>query len=691
MKKTSANRAEYPLLIVLIILYLGLVSAAVPTVIVINPNGDVNYLVGSQTIDFNVADVDANSNADSNLMAKIYYSSSTGGYENLIVDLNLMNTTYCGDQNFALDNNNLCSYSWDTTGVTDGNYFIDINVVDYSMPGDTFRDSGDDSSDGEVAVSNVADVTVSDPNGDGNYLVGTQAIVFTVLDYSITGTADGDLNALIYYSSTQSAFSNLIIDLNLFASGVCTGTDFSTQRTCTYAWDTTDVTDGNYYIDINVADFTTADVIRDSNTDSSDGSFAVDNDVGTPTITSPRDGYTTESNRLTLSYTSSEPNIKKYWLRMDTGDWIDNGTNTSYTFTLLSAGTHTFSLIVENQADQNSSTASISVRFWSAEASVCGDGSCTGNETATTCPRDCSAVCGDSACTHTESITTCPQDCGPAVVCGDGTCEGDETYLNCPQDCPTPPEVVRETIFEETFTGKPTADEIVTILTEAGASQNAIEKASQAVGKTTVERHVKVDKITDGEGNVSYSTTMTITVKNPGSKKLKAVKVVEKIPKSVALNASEISSTVTFEVLKDDPIVKFDLGSISAGENKQLSYTVVKEVTEKQIGEFSQPIVSEAEEEVAPIVKCTVDADCDDANPCTNDVCVEGECSFIPVADGTTCGYGKECRIGVCKAVVPGVVPPPEGVGLGLLVIGVIVIAAIIGAAYYFFIVPKKK
>ncbi len=63
----------------------------------------------------------------------------------------------------------------------------------------------------------------------------------------------------------------------------------------------------------------------------------------------------------------------------------------------------------------------------------CGDGFCTHNENASTCPGDCLAKCGDTFCTHTENVNTCPVDC-PAT-CGDGFCTHNEDAASCTQDC----------------------------------------------------------------------------------------------------------------------------------------------------------------------------------------------------------------------------------------------------------------
>ncbi|HIF98835.1 MAG TPA: hypothetical protein EYQ54_17755 [Myxococcales bacterium] len=75
---------------------------------------------------------------------------------------------------------------------------------------------------------------------------------------------------------------------------------------------------------------------------------------------------------------------------------------------------------------------------------VCGDFACNGGETCATCSTDCGACggggefCGDFLCTGTESCTTCSVDCGPCpAVCGDLICAGGETCATCVDDCGT--------------------------------------------------------------------------------------------------------------------------------------------------------------------------------------------------------------------------------------------------------------
>jgi hypothetical protein len=55
--------------------------------------------------------------------------------------------------------------------------------------------------------------------------------------------------------------------------------------------------------------------------------------------------------------------------------------------------------------------------------------------------------------------------------------------------------------------------------------------------------------------------------------------------------------------------------------------------------------------------QCTADADCDDGNACTDDVCVAGLCQFTnnatPCSDGSACTSGDVCSGGTCQPGAP--------------------------------------
>jgi hypothetical protein len=47
-------------------------------------------------------------------------------------------------------------------------------------------------------------------------------------------------------------------------------------------------------------------------------------------------------------------------------------------------------------------------------------------------------ACGDGKCTGGETAASCPGDCSSASFCGDRVCDEDQTE-SCPQDCGVPP------------------------------------------------------------------------------------------------------------------------------------------------------------------------------------------------------------------------------------------------------------
>jgi hypothetical protein len=62
----------------------------------------------------------------------------------------------------------------------------------------------------------------------------------------------------------------------------------------------------------------------------------------------------------------------------------------------------------------------------------CGDSTCNGLETESSCPRDCD-YCGNGSCSASESLYSCPRDCG---WCGDGYCApGESCSLDCGTTC----------------------------------------------------------------------------------------------------------------------------------------------------------------------------------------------------------------------------------------------------------------
>ena len=142
-----------------------------------DPNGS-QYLSSDHNISFYVKDPNIQTYGDGNLYVDIYYSSVQYGFSNAIVangDLYNQSLFKCNDYNFA--DYTLCTYTWDTNAVIDGNYYIDLNVRD-----DTDLNAID-SSDSSFMVDNTA------PSTTDNAPSGWQTSAFTVtLTCSDTGS-----------------------------------------------------------------------------------------------------------------------------------------------------------------------------------------------------------------------------------------------------------------------------------------------------------------------------------------------------------------------------------------------------------------------------------------------------------------------------------------------------------------------
>lgn len=88
-------------------------------------------LVGQQIVlDFNVIDENTLDTSAFPDYLLIYYSTSSGGFQNLIInDTNLNDGVgvVCADDNFSTSTR--CTYNWTVPNVTPNNYFIDYNFI----------------------------------------------------------------------------------------------------------------------------------------------------------------------------------------------------------------------------------------------------------------------------------------------------------------------------------------------------------------------------------------------------------------------------------------------------------------------------------------------------------------------------------------------------------------------------------
>ncbi len=284
------------------------------------------YRDGNLTIDFNVQDFDTNG-----LLVDLNYSTSNlqGTGTVIVNDLNLSTLPSsgawnCQDTNF--EDSTQCSIDWNISAITDGNYYILLYINDGA-------ETNFNASDNNFMVDNTKPSTSWD--GNNNAWQKTDAnIHLTCSDGNGSGCnttkyrLDTDSNTGVSMGNWQEFDQNILIS-----------------------------SDGNWAIDFNSTD--NSENIGDTNT----FYVLVDKTAPNVSISSPSNGALINSTTVTLVYSGTDANsgILRYWVRADSTAWINNGTNTSYDFTGQSNGPHSYSVIATDNADNNSSTASVSV------------------------------------------------------------------------------------------------------------------------------------------------------------------------------------------------------------------------------------------------------------------------------------------------------------------------------------------
>lgn len=107
------------------------------------------------------------------------------------------------------------------------------------------------------------------------------------------------------------------------------------------------------------------------------------------------------------------------------------------------------------------------------------------------------------------------------------------------------------------------------------------------------------------------------------------------------------------------------------------------------VSEDSSTDLTLSEEEAQEVTgACSADANCSDNNPCTENLCLNGGCSKLHKAEGTNCGFGLECRQGLCVSVITGKYSSPvpgaeEQPSFDLLFVGLTFVIILILIGYF--------
>ncbi len=651
---------------------------------VVYPNGGEHIRTtdgtdGNMQILFQFSD----SNAAATPVVRIALSDTNNDFDQTFIqDINVLDSLHRGINNSGL----FCTDLDGNTQTIDGNcsfdlniwwivgaYFVDINIMHGDQDGNAWVT---DSSDSTFFI-NAAKVTITDTNFssmDWNFTKKSDDDVNYLFDFNVNIPLKNDAATLDVNDIDDYNFSIYLVPLPL-ATGV-RGADlnvgnwavdgnlgdycyhyspdyFSTKGNdinCTVAIDLNGIPENRYLIrvDVNYGRTETANRSLVDGKESDQNVIINDLTAPTVTITDPsRGSATTISNNYQVSWNFSDNSgIKTYWASTDNTVWTAlSESHQSYVLNLSSPGQDlTFYLKATDKVDINGSTVTASFRRTGG----------LGPE-----PR----------------VTPAPSN-------------GD------PVSPPSEAEGVAETIIEETVSIKPTAKNIRELLTEVGASQQAIEKAGDAVAKTTVERTIKVKKITQASGAVRYRTTIVITVSNPGNKTLRNIKVIEKIPKGVIsrIEESDVSTNFPFAILMVDPVIEFTVDEVKKGESKEIEYLLQARAKQSDIDEWAVPIVAELQE----VLDLCADVVCEERT-CQGVLCDKqtGQCIYENLRDGTSCPTGT-CRAGTCVAPTAPTIPTPPaievaapGFGIETITLLVLIIVAIAGAAYFFY--SKKQ
>ncbi|VVB74823.1 Uncharacterised protein [uncultured archaeon] len=110
-----------------------------------------------------------------------------------------------------------------------------------------------------------------------------------------------------------------------------------------------------------------------------------------------------------------------------------------------------------------------------------------------------------------------------------------------------------ETTATKIYSGSPTG--LADTLRSLGFSEELIAKAQNLTQKAGVERKIKLIKVAGAEGKLQVKLELSISNDTNETE----LKIMEIIPKELINSARSITSDTNFIILKDDPIIQFDV------------------------------------------------------------------------------------------------------------------------------------
>ncbi len=324
---------------------------------------------------------------------------------------------------------------------------------------------------------------------------------------------------------------------------------------------------------------------------------SVDKNAPTIVITGPV-GITIGTRVVFSFLATAVSGIKKYWVKIDSGNWIDNSTATTYPFSISPADVlpqrHVFYVKATGNSDLNSNVESRRITFESAS--------------------------GSGIVTISEGPVWQPQI------------------------------IIEQQILSVEKSFPPLGQPNIPVLDETEKQPDLAKKRFATEDELDVKRTIRVYALIGENGVISYGTKITVTVENIGLNTLSGIEVIEGIDKNIIASSDLIRSRDSFEVIENTPaVLRFVFGDLDPGQKKSVLYDFNRSiaqgpVTKEMLDKMKPPT---ALVRLLPNDLC-LGAQCNDFNPCTRDYCVRGECRFVLMNDGAKCGFGLVCEKGKC-------------------------------------------
>ncbi|MCX8190429.1 MAG: DUF4493 domain-containing protein [Candidatus Diapherotrites archaeon] len=173
---------------------------------------------------------------------------------------------------------------------------------------------------------------------------------------------------------------------------------------------------------------------------------------------------------------------------------------------------------------------------------------------------------------------------------------------------PRPPrDENRNVIFESTYEYKPTAEEVASMLAKAGYSQEFINRALKQLNYIKIKKTLRIEKITNVNGKVSYESVYVIKVTNISDDILFGEVIIsEYIPKNIAKKASDIKSDMKFEIVQEDPVIQWLVKELGPWESVTIEYKVIGQLAPENLAETKTFFQATNESKVVGLAKLIV-------------------------------------------------------------------------------------